>query len=102
MYKAVQEIDDAKEDLMMTLKKFIKEGTPHRKSKSIDSSPIMMKSKKGGNNEVESADDLDDVFYDAVEDDDFTTPKHHDSLLVSEFSLKPKTNNNEVTLLINL
>ena len=87
---------------MAKIKKYIGKKTPHKKAKSIDESPIKDKS----NEFEEDIENPMDIFYDAVEEDDYSTPVHNKCLIANTSILKPnntqkdsnnkKSENNEI------
>jgi hypothetical protein len=105
VYKAVQEIDETKTELMDKLKHFVKEGSPGHENNSLNEMPIIMKSKPPNDNEAVSDDSSSEVFYDAVEEDSVCTPIDDSASVVPSFTLnlqKPTTlskpRKHEVTL----
>lgn len=96
----MQEIDDAKADLMETMKSFIKDGSP-KKDRPSDDEPVILKNKRPSNGEAmhrkneNSEQNGSEIFYDAVEDDGFCTPARNSISILSSFSFK--TNKHEVS-----
>ena len=75
---------------MNTLKKFINKGSIHKKSKSNDQSPIIEKSGRSYKNELNSIENLEEVFYDAIEDEGMATPVQKKSVIYPSSSIKPE------------